>query len=1230
MKRKIIRWFTLIAVLCASLSYSLAQTAVINYIDANGYPNIKAFYTYKDIAGKQVRPPNYNWVPQDIIIKEEGKNRNHNPGSPKCADPNQKAFSAILVFDISNSMQKGMLGENDPPPGQAKWEVAFKAMDHFIRALDPALTECAIIEFGQLAGIRKWFTNDKDSLLQIVSQIPSFELRTNYNAAFLRNKKNVDGNIIDDSSQSPLYIAKFAKYKPVIIFLTDGKHNPGNLNGDDGPFEVGKAYTKAQQNGVYVFVVKIGNEALDATSDNNLRLMAGVEGSIDDNLAMNVTDPDALLGFYDKVIQICGAVGYPAPCYVEWTSECGPSGARSLDLTFQKAGDPVLTASSSFTVNSNLKPNLVFTPNKIEFKNIAPPNNSQQTVKVTAINNYVDFFGSGFTSTDPHYTVINWGGIGPKFRLDKDASRTFTIRYEPTDSFCTSGFIEFPEGIVSSSCGGRLPVSGILDQFVLDVDMGDATVNTNKDVKVTNVFCNRSCSPITITAINFTTGDATTFSHHGLTLPITLDPRDCITDTFTFSPKSQGRKSSKINIVIDTGAGNATLVSDITGNGIGLPGINSYNPVVFPNTDCDTTTRDTLVYLKNTGPIVLNIDSVNSNLEGPNKDEFNFSPRPLPSHIDPNDSIAITFSFIPKKSGVKQCSLHVISDADGNENYYIQLDAIADSVDFAPDTTINLGVVCLGDTVNTNFNLRNVGTKSLHITASAPSTMTLNTPPWDLNGGESEIVNVTYIPTTDGPINSNIVFTEDLCNIQKTVRFIGTVHDPKVTNANVIVTSNVGVAKIDTIRITNPSTSVPLFINSITTSDPQFSFISSIPPIPGSIPPGGFMDIIISYLPDTALVLNAGLILSGMPCHDVIIPMVGNPSLAMVDIVINEDYTGLVGEKKNIIVYLTNAKMFAESGTSTIDYEVSFDASLLKQAPPGNIPETMSGSDRVLHITGKSVRNHNSFQVIDTLRLLVTDGNVDSTILNIEKTVSNKRNVAFNEDDGLFRLIEASAKLYTKFYEKSPGEEFELEIWQSDAVNLSSFHGSITTEVRCNPFVLEGVGLDDTLENGDRYVKLTGIPINNSESPQMLKSFKFRPMLGPVDSTYLKLANSRSENGMIKFDTVDGMLKLKVCIDADGTKRLFDPNGGTALIEAVNPNPTSGITEIKFTLSEPGLTNIWLSNVLGDKILNVANDDMKPGNKTLYFDANDLPDGVYFVIMQTPTQLFKKRFNIIK
>jgi hypothetical protein len=1211
------------------ISASMAQKAVLDYIDPMGYPDIKAGFTIKDSKGKEIRPAAYNWQASDITVTENGVPRPIKAGWPFCADPSQKTFSAILVMDVSNSMQDGIDGSKNPPPGSAKWEIAFRAMQHFVGALDTSLTEVTIIEFGTLARIRMGYSNNKDSLMRSFTEYPFFLLNTNYNAAFIRNKISINNNVVYDSTKSALYVAKFARYKPVIIFLTDGTHNPNGYDPD--PFYVGVACNLAQQRNVRIFVVKVGTDILDATSSNNLNSLASVEGSTSDNLLLNVTNGDDLIGFYDHVLAICGQVGYPAPCEVVWESDCKGGGPTQLEF---KPGAPYnydLNVSGAFTIPPNLFPYLDISPNPIPFRNINYTTKDTVTVTLRARNNFVSIPAGGFTSTDGRYKIIDWGGFSLPGILKKDSAITVKLEYSPTDSSYSKSIVE----ILGSACSGMdINTDGMMNLFCKDVDMGNCTVNASVTGTVTELFCNRGPTSINVTSLNIKTGDANMFDTISTNPPIpcTRDTGQCLEVTFKFKPTSSGGKASRINLVTDGGNFN----SNIIGNGIGQPGIASSSPVIFQNTDCKTKTRDTVIYLKNTGPIPLAIDNTVSDLQGADAGEFILVTKPLPDSIPPTDSVPITVTFNPHSAGTKTCSLYVKSNAGNEPDFYVRIEATADSINYEPNSyTVDLGTVCMTG-IDTTITLTNVGTKVLNIlTATKPSTMTLDKNSWDLNSGSIATIKVNYKPFQDGPVDTVLVFTDDFCNKIKTIQFKGTVYDPKVANLNIDVSSTVGVPYDTTFTITNPSTSVGLAIAlPVTAQDPQFTFVSSVPPLPYTIPPGGTMQMTVRYKPTLNQPVMTNLVLTGMPCHDVLIPMSGNPSLATVDIQIDQ-YSGLIGQVVAIPIYLRSAKNFAASGTTTINTTISFDASLLQQTQ--GYPETMNGNMRVLTLNTVPVTSTDATQaLVDTLKLLVLGGGATSTPLTITNTVSNKNNVQFFEVAGLFTLIEASDTLQTKDYAVYPGQVFDLVIWQSGAKNLSpDFHKSITTEVRANATLLEPVGLSSAIDTVggvlDRITTLSGIPVNNIAGSTQLTSFKFRAMLGNDTATNIILQNSRPEQGYIKFDTVVCRLTLLgICKDADGTIRLFDPTKNPAALQGINPNPTSGITKVNFSLSEPGNTQIWVADVLGDKVLVIANDNMSPGTKQLSFDSSKLPDGVYFIIMQTPTQFFKQRFNVIK
>lgn len=63
------------------------------------------------------------------------------------------------------------------------------------------------------------------------------------------------------------------------------------------------------------------------------------------------------------------------------------------------------------------------------------------------------------------------------------------------------------------------------------------------------------------------------------------------------------------------------------------------------------------------------------------------------------------------------------------------------------------------------------------------------------------------------------------------------------------------------------------------------------------------------------------------------------------------------------------------------------------------------------------------------------------------------------------------------------------------------------------------------------------------------------------------------------------------------------------------PNPTNGETIIDFAIAENAFVTIDLYNSLGVKVRNITSDDYQAGSYTLTFSVDNLPQGLYFYVM---------------
>ncbi|MGA2298135.1 MAG: VWA domain-containing protein, partial [FCB group bacterium] len=435
---------------------SAAESAQIFIIFFDDYPCLRATYAVWDTSGNDMRVNNAN----DIIITEGGKIRTQCANSPYCSPPGNKSFSAIICVDMSISM----LDPISTTDGTSRESAALSAIRSFVLAL-PYNTnangkhqlqncEVAIMQFDGGAELITGFTDQQDSLVKMTSP-NNYTTRvfTDYNAAFFKDKW---GN----KTNTALDIAKSARYKPVIIFITDGGHDANYATPADGsePRD-GRvlldsiSYTcHSRRPTVYVFVFQIGNENLDAISKGYLSGLAGIEvgtynGQPIKNLYLTMTDTSVISNIFANYIPaVCGTVGYPEPCEVLWKSDC--MGGGDLKLNFPAYNN--VSASYTFTIPDNVKPNLDVNVSSIIFKNVKAIGNYDTTIVITARQDTLDIYNPAFSSTDTRYSIISWGVKTPPFTLRKGESTTITLRYSPTDTLPSSATIKF----LGSQCSG--------------------------------------------------------------------------------------------------------------------------------------------------------------------------------------------------------------------------------------------------------------------------------------------------------------------------------------------------------------------------------------------------------------------------------------------------------------------------------------------------------------------------------------------------------------------------------------------------------------------------------------------------------------------------------------------------------------------------------------------------------------------------------------------------------
>lgn len=172
--------------------------------------------------------------------------------------------------------------------------------------------------------------------------------------------------------------------------------------------------------------------------------------------------------------------------------------------------------------------------------------------------------------------------------------------------------------------------------------------------------------------------------------------------------------------------------------------------------------------------------------------------------------------------------------------------------------------------------------------------------------------------------------------------------------------------------------------------------------------------------------------------------------------------------------------------------------------------------------------------------------------------------------------------------------------------------------------------LSDKIISETRYVEFNvkGLTLNN-DSVTIL-TLSGRPMLGNIDRTSISWESFRWKDSLAfgVTDTVPGELSIKIC--REGGDRLL--NAGLPLGLSIAPNPADDQIEISLNILEIGLHKIEIYNSISDRALiweeYVGLNDNR--ELRLNYDLSGLSSGVYFVVLNSPTERIVKTLIISK
>ncbi|TNE34054.1 VWA domain-containing protein, partial [bacterium] len=1155
MKRFKIIIITLLIISINSLS---SQSIKIENVVTTNFPTLRAEFRLLDANGNEVR----SLSDTDLQLKDLGITTPFT--SPTCP-PDESRFSLVLVFDASSSMDKNISNETYDPP--SRHTVIKSVAKKFIDQLPDGQFECAIGVFSKDFRYDQSldFTTNKDSL----KQATDYRLvnATNYNAGFLGYKENDEGGAFK--------FIQHAKYKPVIIFMTDGYHQE---NQQHGAIQTGTIIQKAKETNTTIFSLSIGppvpdpgDASLDPDSKAKLKLISeSTNGKYYDNLL----NESQIQDIYSEILQSAKGFGTPSPCYIDFQSDCNDG---EIELTYTGFGAPV-SDTAIYTIPDILKPNLDVTART--FLEINPALNQPKTVDVTIKAEKNKLIITGFNTNLPAiFSVSDWGGSAPPFTLNKGESRIIKISIVPQNREFYSGQINF-EG---SGCSGMTmtPRAGFI--FAEDITFANVNQGDQKIQTFIKRFCNLTDEPLKVNNILISGG--TNQSDFGITSQNkTLAPGECIDIEATFSPTDQGNRTAEYTVKTDRGDFKANL----KGGGAGKPQILASAPT-FDKVNCINPKSTKIVEVKNEGPV----DLVISNIALDDATNFTYTgPTNLVVPANSTNNKDVTVEFTPQADGVQSANLVFTNNSD-NSPYKIKLEGEQLAVNYSvSEVELKFGTICanMGSPISKTITLKNLSSfgYKVNATSSLPE-FTTDAPSYDLTSG-SAVVTINFEASNNNQYNGVITFTSECGNIIKKVNVSGRINSPEVTDFIETITAVIGSNQTNTVNIKNPNLDafdvVDAYVgNNSGVPIPEFKVSATSFTIPGS----GVYPLDITYTPNPANPVDVdGLLYLVVenPCNLTLKNIIvrGRPDLSVANLSIADDNIDYIGSTTTIPVTLKGETSFENSGTKSIQFIVQYDNLLL--APVNGIPINSNEVSHTFNLnipyTGTQIYNM-QFKVLNGLPTTKTD-------LKFSKAVAlnntGEKSAGINTVDGIFTVKLANGEATSKDLSASPGENFNLPIYilDKDDVLDEKLHKDLKIAVQYNYTVMQPVDGKFKKLSGDQAemditgeIQFTPLPKNNHLQAQY--AFANIPMLAKLGNEQVSKIMIKSvdvlSGGVVDFVLDTANFNLTGVCKEGGSLRLFTLSEIEPSIKILE-NPISSNTNVTLTTIESGVHTLDL------------------------------------------------------
>lgn len=216
----------------------------------------------------------------------------------------------------------------------------------------------------------------------------------------------------------------------------------------------------------------------------------------------------------------------------------------------------------------------------------------------------------------------------------------------------------------------------------------------------------------------------------------------------------------------------------------------------------------------------------------------------------------------------------------------------------------------------------------------------------------------------------------------------------------------------------------------------------------------------------------------------------------------------------------------------------------------------------------------------------------------------------------------ASARLTIGSFEAAPGELIRIPLRLDEVQGLSA-GDSFTIEIAFDRSLLLPTDkmLASRVVGEERIIEMLGrLTASPTGASLDIGTLELMAALGNKLTTPIRLERiaiiTESLQIMVQVLVQEGEFRLRgIC--TNGGTRLIDASGEIVL-RPLRPNPASASVTIEYEIIESGTTRLMLFDA-GGRIIPLYEGELTPGAYQLTVDISSLASGVYWCILQTPT-----------